>query len=101
MKKQVTIDGEVYERVGCDESPLRIVVLDRGFVVVGNVSQEGNEVTIRNCRNIRRWGTTRGLGEIASAGPTAKTVLDPQPTTRVHELQIVQQIDCEAEKWNP
>lgn len=62
------------------ETPTRdlgrqIVVMDRGFVYVGNVTLNGEFVTISNAKNIRVWGTTRGLGELV-AGPTASTKLD-------------------------
>jgi hypothetical protein len=53
----------------------QIVVLDRGFVYVGTVTVGTQFVTIKNARNIRRWGTTKGLGELAD-GPTSDTVLD-------------------------
>ncbi len=78
---------------------IRIVVADRGFVLVGHVSLENNYATITDCACVRRWGTTHGLGELAMGGPTTKTVLDPQPTTRIHELQIIQMIDCDESKW--
>lgn len=93
------IDGVEYQPVAADGESLRIVVCDRGFVLVGMVSLRDSYITIRKCHCIRKWGTSRGLGEIASGGPTEKTVLDPQPTTRVHELQVVQMIDCEERKW--
>ena len=55
-----------------------IVVLDRGFVYVGNISfsEDHQFLTVTNCRNIRVWGTTKGLGELAQNGPNSKTVLD-------------------------
>jgi len=97
---QVIIDGITYEQIAdADSHPLRIVVLDRGFVVVGRVELHFSYLIIRECQCIRKWGTTKGLGQLASEGPTDNTVLDPQPTTRVHELQVVQQIDCEVDKW--
>jgi hypothetical protein len=40
----------------------RIVVLDRGFVYVGDVEQKADTLRISNARNIRAWGTTAGLG---------------------------------------
>ena len=65
---------------------VRIVVADRGWVFVGNCTDEANgDVTIRNCRNIRQWGTTRGLGELVN-GPTAKTVLDDYGTVRTRAI---------------
>ena len=78
---------------------MKIVVLDHGFVVVGHVEFDGHYIVVTNCRCVRRWGTSKGLGQLAVEGPLPNTVLDAQPTTRVHELQVVQMIDCEGEAW--
>lgn len=95
----MVIDGIEYRPVSDSQSPVKIVVCDRGFVLVGRVEIKDHYITITDCSCIRNWGTSRGLGEIASGGPTSSTKLDSQPTTRVHELQVVQMIDCEASKW--
>lgn len=81
------------------KAPLRIVILQRGWVVVGRVHAEGAETRIESASVVRRWGTTAGLGEIALNGPTKKTVLDPCGTVRVHELAIVAQMDCNEGAW--
>ena len=52
-----------------------IVVLDRGFVYVGDVSRDGDWLRITNAKNIRYWGTKNGLGELRD-GPKAETKLD-------------------------
>lgn len=96
--KSIVIDGVEYAPILSGD--LKIVVLDRGFVVVGNVSIDGCYVVINSCSCVRRWGTTKGLGELATSGPLENTVLDPQPTTRVHQLQVVQMIDCDGAAWN-
>lgn len=63
--------------------PTQIVVADKGFVFVGNVEDHADgSVTIRNCKNIRYWGTTRGLGELTT-GPTTKTLSDPYGTVKL------------------
>lgn len=80
---------------------IRIVVLHRGHVVVGRYERIGDEVVVRDASVIRVWGTTRGLGEIAAGGPTARTVLDPCGTVRVHALAVILTIDCEEKKWTP
>jgi len=77
----------------------RIVILQRGWVVVGNVSQDGSLFTITQCRVIRKWGTTAGLGQIAINGPTPDTVLDRAGDVTFHELTAVAQINCDADKW--
>jgi hypothetical protein len=59
-----------------DIGPKRIIVADRGWVFVGDCEDnEDGSVTIRNARNIRQWGTTTGLGQLAN-GPTANTKHD-------------------------
>jgi hypothetical protein len=77
----------------------QIVIAQRGWVFVGDVSRDGDDVTIANAQNVRRWGTTKGLGEIAKNGPTSTTVLDDFGTVRLHALAIVAALDCEASKW--
>lgn len=76
----------------------KIVVLQRGWVVVGQVERDGDELVIYSASVIRRWGTTRGLGELVD-GPLKDTVLDPAGTVRAHALGVVLTIDVQAEKW--
>lgn len=52
-----------------------IVVLDRGFVYVGEVTIEGDFLRVRGAKNIRYWGTKNGLGELRD-GPRPETKLD-------------------------
>ena len=98
MSKNVVIDGVEHAPL-TSPSEWRIVVLHRGNIVVGRYSREGSEVIVRDAAVIRRWGTTCGLGELASEGPLANTVLDPCGIVRAHELAVVLTIDCEADKW--
>ena len=102
MKKEcvVEINGEPYVPVSSlTDGEKRIVILNRGWCAVGDFSQDGDMCTLENASIIRRWGTTKGLGEIASGGPTSKTVLDPCPTLRFHILTTIGMIDCAKEKW--
>ena len=57
----------------------RIVVLTNGWVFMGNYfpATKTKPAYIEEAMNIRQWGTTAGLGEIALKGPTPSTVLDP------------------------
>lgn len=77
----------------------QIVIAQRGWVFVGDVERSGDDVTINNAQCIRRWGTTRGLGELARGGPLSSTALDDMGTVRLHALAVVAAIDCEAGKW--
>jgi len=76
-----------------------IVVLDRGFVYVGDVEVDDEWCVIRNARNIRIWGTARGLGQLALEGPTDKTALDAVGTVRATRHAMIHLIDTEASKW--
>ena len=78
---------------------VRIVILQRGWVAVGKYSENGEQCRLDNAAVIRRWGTCRGLGEIATNGPTINTVLDKCPPLRFHTLTVISTMDCEAEKW--
>lgn len=77
----------------------RIVVLERGWVVVGDYSESGPEVLIENASVIRVWGTTKGLGELAANGPLAGTKLDHCGTVRSHRLAVLFTLDCRREQW--
>ena len=78
-----------------------VVVLDRGFVYVGNVACDTEWCVISNAHNIRIWGTTEGLGELVRNGPTTKTKLDAVGTVRAPMRAVISVIDSEADKWNP
>ena len=77
-----------------------IVVLDRGFVYVGDVTHDGEWCVIENARNIRRWGTTKGLGELANCGPLDGTELDAVGTVRAPARALIHIIDTEVSKWS-
>lgn len=79
---------------------IKIVVLQRGWVVVGKFSQVDQTCYIDNGFVIRRWGTSKGLGEIAKLGPLDKTVLDSSPRIEFNIYTVVMSIICENEKWN-
>ena len=78
----------------------QIVILQRGWVFVGLMKRIGNECELTDAATIRNWGTTKGLGEIAEGGPTAKTVLDLCPTVRFHWLTVVGIIECHEQNWS-
>lgn len=77
----------------------QILVLQRGWVVVGDVEKTDAEVKINNCAVIRIWGTSKGLGELAENGPNDKTRLDPCPPVIVHPLTVVLYMNVNERKW--
>lgn len=73
----------------------QIVIAQHGWVFVGDVTRRTeNEVVIENAAVVRRWGTTRGLGQLSAEGPTQDTRLDACPTVRINPLAIVATMDC-------
>lgn len=81
------------------EAPVKIAVLQRGWVFVGRFRQDGDQCTLSNASCIRIWGTKNGIGEIAAGGPTKNTVLDKCPDVHFHILTSIVMMDCEASKW--
>lgn len=81
------------------ETTKQIIVLQRGWVVVGDVEKTEAEVKITNCSIIRVWGTSKGLGELAESGATSKTRLDPCPSLAVHPLSVVLYMNVNESNW--
>ena len=87
--KIVSVDGGI-----------RIVVLQRGWVVVGHYYRTGTECRLEDASVIRRWGTTNGLPELASSGPLPETQLEKSKgDIRFHRSAEVLTLDCEESKW--
>ena len=76
-----------------------IVVLDRGFVYVGKVRVGDGWCRVDEARNIRTWGTKRGLGELALKGPTTETVLDDVGALEAPIHALIHVIDTEEKLW--
>jgi len=101
---KLEINGETYIKesdIDQDFKPseLRIVVLQRGWIVVGRVREEAEKTFITNASVIRNWGTTNGLGELAYNGELKDTVLDKCPDIEVLTINIVLCMNCNKEKW--
>ena len=81
-----------------EKSKASIVIAHRGRIWAGMLKREENQMVIRKAMNIRRWGTTQGLGQLRN-GPLAETTLDPTGVVRLHPLQVIATIDVDAKKW--
>lgn len=83
------------------ELGIQCCVLQRGWVVIGELSKSGQYYTLTKPSVIRNWGTTKGLGELVKSGPLANTKLDPtNGTVRFHELTLVMRIKCDKNIWS-
>lgn len=105
LKQALALVGEPIAEVSskamtAQGSKVKIVVLQRGWVVVGEYSQTATEAKLENAATIRVWGTTKGLGELAADGPTSSTKLDKAGTVTFERLTTVLVIDVKDDaKW--
>lgn len=90
--------GKVY--LGLSGSEIKIAILQRGWVFIGRFTKNGTDCKLTDAYNIRTWGTTKGLGELAENGKTDKTNLDKVNDVLFHELGIVALLDVNMEKWD-
>lgn len=81
----------------------KIVILQRGFVWVGEVEQDPKNnlfFIMKNGATIRNWGTSTGLGSLADTGPTPNTVLDKHECNASFTLlSLIGWYDC-SDKWD-
>ena len=108
--KKITINNEVYVSEADYNSMLKkgkvaptkkqIVILNRGWVVVGNYSEKGDDCTLTDASVIRVWGTTKGLGELAENGPLTATKLDSCPNVHFNKMTMVARMDVNEVNWS-
>lgn len=80
---------------------IKIVILQRGWVMVGRLERKESECKLHNASVIRVWGTTKGLGELAINGPLSNTKLDKcGGVVEFDYLTVVCSVSCDESKWN-
>ncbi len=91
------MNEELYE-----DHELCIVVIDNGFIFVGNCSTNEKWVYITEARPVIRWGTKEGLSQLANNGPLKNTKLgEEQKTTNKTPIsRLLNIIPCNRDKWN-
>lgn len=78
---------------------IQIAVLDRGFVYVGRAKTDDDWLYLSDAQNVRRWGTTNGLGQLAATGPTQQTKLDKAGTVKAPLKSLIHLIAAEEQIW--
>lgn len=80
-----------------------VLVCDRSFVLVGRVRPHPTDVfrvVVDSCHCVRRWGTTKGLGQLAQEGPQRETILDAEGDgVDLLRSVIHRAIPCNEAKW--
>ena len=76
----------------------KIIVIPSGWVFVGEYSfdAETGDHVLDDASNIRIWGTTKGLGQLAIEGRQAETITDY--VGRFTCKSYIFAIDC-TDKW--
>ena len=103
--EKLTIEGRDYVPVDSInqteyEGDIKIVVLQRGWVYIGRLERNGSDCKLHNAYNIRRWGTSKGLGELANEGPKTNTELDKcYGVVEFDYLTVVHTISCKESIW--
>ena len=102
MAKSIVVDGVTYyaSKPEAFDSDIKIVILQRGWIMVGRFSRKGSDCKLSDASVIRSWGTTRGLGEIAENGPTSTTKLDKCfGLVEFDYLTVVATLSCKETVW--
>ena len=81
------------------DGEIRIAALQRGHVIIGKYSQEGETGHLENASVVRRWGTSKGLGELAQKGPLDNTVLDECPRVSFHVREVIFLMEVNKDAW--
>jgi hypothetical protein len=79
---------------------INISVLVHGHVLVGIVEDmDEHFICLKRAATLRRWGTSKGLGELAR-GPMPNTVTDPIPSSvRIPIASVIYTFRVEG--WEP
>lgn len=95
-----TTDTTTLDAPAADDRGLCIAVLERGFVYVGHCVLRAGWLYIAGARCVRRWGTSHGLGQLATEGPRDGTMLDAAAAVAAPLPNVISLIDCSPEAWS-
>lgn len=99
----VTINGKIYysapQELVEHKGEWKIVVLQRGWVMIGKLERNGSDCKLHSAAVIRRWGTKKGLGEL-SGGPLLETKIDKcNGLVEFDWLTVVASISVDGNQW--
>ena len=83
-----------------EEHGKSIIVLERGFVFVGDASSDDKWIRIAGARSIIRWGTKSHLAELANGGPQPNTKLGDPSDVKAPLGSLIAILPVDAAKWN-
>ena len=83
-----------------EDHGLCLLVADNAHVWFGHVVTDMRWAHISGARIVRRWGTERGLNQLATEGPRANTILDDPSDVLVASSKVIAIIPCEVSRWS-
>lgn len=101
--EEITVNGKTYyanKQTTEFAGEYKIVILQRGWVMIGKFERNGSECKLHQASVIRNWGTTKGLGELAIEGKKKDTKLDKcGGVVEFDYLTVVATIAVSEDKW--
>ena len=105
--EQIEINGKTYVPIDSlqkspnySNTPIKIVVLQRGWIYIGRFSKNDNHCKLENSYCIRTWGTKKGLQELVN-GPTSTTILDKcEGVVEFDWLTVIHTITVNSKEWS-
>lgn len=98
----ITVNNKTYYSEPQKEftGDIKILILQRGWVMIGRLEKNGSECKLHNASVIRNWGTTKGLGELATEGKKKDTKLDKcGGVVEFDYLTVVASITVNQDLW--
>lgn len=103
MGESIIVNGKTYYANSAGKEyagDYKIVILQRGWVMVGKLERDGSECKLHHASVIRNWGTTKGLGELAAEGPKKDTKIDKcNGLVEFDYLTVVASIAANEDAW--
>jgi len=82
---------------------MKIYVLNNHWCLLAEeIGRTDTSIELSDAYVIRRWGTTRGIGQIAIHGLREETILDPlAKKTTINPREITFEMTCDDENFTP
>jgi len=78
------------------------VLVNHWCLLAKETSRTAKAIHLSDAYVIRRWGTTRGIGQLAIHGLRAETILDPlAKRTIINPNEVTFEMVCEGDYWSP
>lgn len=92
--------GAAVASTGVETHGRSIVILERGFIFVGDAESDDKWIRIAGARSIIRWGTKNHLAQLAKDGPQANTRLGDPSDVKAPLGSLIAILPVDAAKWN-